>query len=67
MQPEPKDDNSDSMLALFLAARSESISDELLRPLIDEHADPIIKKILRRKLRVSLNGAALSKIRMPWR
>ncbi len=56
MQPEPKDDGPDSVLALFLTAKSELISDELLRALIDEHADPIIKKILRSKLRVSLNG-----------
>ena len=56
MQHEPKDDSSDSMLAPFMTAKSESISDELLRALIDEHADPIIKKILRSKLRVSLNG-----------
>lgn len=56
MQHDPKDDNSDSLLAPFLNAKSESISDELLRAIIDEHADPIIKKILRSKLRVSLNG-----------
>jgi hypothetical protein len=56
MQHDPKDDSSDSMLAPFLTAKSESISDELLRAIIDEHADPIIKKILRSKLRVSLNG-----------
>ncbi len=56
MQHDPKDDSSDSMLAPFLTAKSESISDELLRTLIDEHVDPIIKKILRSKLRVSLNG-----------
>src|SRR4026207_2387577 len=56
MQHDPKDDSSDSMLAPFLSAKSESISDELLRAIIDEHADPIIRKILRSKLRVSLNG-----------
>jgi len=56
MQQDPKDDSSDSMLVPFLTAKSESISDELLRAIIDEHADPIIKKILRSKLRVSLNG-----------
>lgn len=56
MQHDPKDDSSDPMLAPFLNAKSESISDELLRAIIDEHADPIIKKILRSKLRVSLNG-----------
>ena len=56
MQHDPKYDGSDSMLAPFLTAKSESISDELLRAIIDEHADPIIKKIVRSKLRVSLNG-----------
>jgi hypothetical protein len=56
MQQDPKDDSSDSMLVTFLAAKSESISDDLLRAIIDEHADPIIRKILRGKLRVSLNG-----------
>jgi hypothetical protein len=56
MQHEPKDVSSDSLLAPFLTAKSESISDELLRAIIDEHADPIIRKILRSKLRVSLNG-----------
>ena len=55
MQHDPKDDNSDSMLGPFLAAKSESISDDLLRALIEEHAEPIIKRILRSKLRVSLN------------
>jgi len=56
MKHDPNEDSSDSMLAPFLTAKSESISDELLRAIIDEHADPIIKKILRSKLRVSLNG-----------
>jgi len=51
-----KQDRSDDMLASFLAAKSEAISDDFLRTLIDEHAEPIIKKILRSKLRVSLNG-----------
>ncbi len=43
------------MLAPFLAAKSEAVSDDLLRAIIDEHAEPIIKKILRSKLRVPLN------------
>src|SRR5437762_14268953 len=55
MQHETKDESSDSMLGSFLAAASESTSDDLLRAIIDEHAEPIIKKILRNKLRVSLN------------
>src|SRR6185295_17011014 len=55
MQRETKDERTDSILGPFLAATSESNSDELLRAIIDEHAEPIIKKILRSKLRVSLN------------
>src|SRR6185295_4127577 len=55
MQHETKDGGSDSMLGPFLAATSESTSDDLLRAIIDEHAEPIIKRILRSKLRVSLN------------
>src|SRR5438874_3535365 len=55
MQHETKDESSDSILGPFLAATSESTSDDLLRAIIDEHAEPIIKKILRSKLRVSLN------------
>ena len=55
MQHETKDERSDSILGPFLAATSESTSDDLLRAIIDEHAEPIIKKILRSKLRVSLN------------
>src|SRR3984893_6977804 len=55
MQHETKDESTDSMLGPFLSAKSESISDDLLRAIIDEHAEPIIKKILRSKLRVSLN------------
>src|SRR6185503_3772340 len=56
MKHDPNEDSSDSMLAPFLTAKSESISDELLRAIIDQHTDPIINKILRSKLRVSLNG-----------
>lgn len=56
MQHEPNENSSDSILRPFLTAKLESISDELLRAVIDEHAEPIIKKILRSKLRVSLNG-----------
>jgi hypothetical protein len=56
MQHPLKDDSSDSMLGPFLTAKSDTISDELLRAIIEEHADPIIRKILKSKLRVSLNG-----------
>lgn len=55
MQHETKAERSDSILAPFLAAKSEAISDDLLHAIIDEHAEPIIKKILRSKLRVPLN------------
>jgi hypothetical protein len=55
MQHDPKDESSDSILGPFLAAKSEAISDDLLCAIIDEHAEPIIRKILRSKLRVSLN------------
>jgi len=55
MEQEIKEDSPDSMLVPFLAAKSESISDDLLRAIIDEHAEPIIKRILRSKLRVPLN------------
>src|SRR6185369_14741841 len=61
MQHETKDERSDSMLGPFLAATSESTSDDLLRSIIDEHAEPIIQKILRSKLRVSLNGRGTQK------
>jgi hypothetical protein len=55
MQRETKEESSDSVLGPFLSATSESTSDDLLRAIIDEHAEPIIKKILRSKLRVSLD------------
>jgi hypothetical protein len=56
MEHEIKQHSSDEILAPFLDAKSESIADELLCAIIDEHADPIITKIIRSKLRVSLNG-----------
>src|SRR5437016_13707334 len=55
MEQEIKQSSSDDILAAFLNAKSDSISDELLCRIIDEHADPIITKILKSKLRVSLN------------
>ena len=55
MEQEIKQSSSDDMLAAFLDAKSQSISNELLCAIIDEHADPIITKILKSKLRVSLN------------
>jgi len=55
MEQEIKQSSSDDILAAFLDAKSQSISKELLCAIIDEHADPIITKILKSKLRVSLN------------
>jgi hypothetical protein len=55
MEQEIKQSSSDDMLTAFLDAKSQSISNELLCAIIDEHADPIITKILKSKLRVSLN------------
>src|SRR2546429_1997538 len=55
MEHKIKQYRSDDLLAPFLDAKSQSISDELLSAIINEHADPIITKILKRKLRVSLN------------
>ena len=48
---------SDALLGPFLQARDHSTAEGLLTQLIQEHADPIIAKILRSKLRVSLNGS----------
>jgi hypothetical protein len=41
----------------FLQAPDQSTAERLLTQLIQEHADPIIARILKSKLRVSLNGA----------
>lgn len=48
---------SDVLLLPFLQATDHSVAEELLTKLIQEHADPIITKTLRSKLRVSLNGS----------
>jgi hypothetical protein len=55
MEQEIKQSSSDDILAAFLDAKSQSISNELLWAIVDEHANPIITKILKSKLRVSLN------------
>jgi hypothetical protein len=49
-----KEESSDALLGPFLDAKSASTADELLCVLIDEYVDPIIKRILKSKLRVSL-------------
>lgn len=48
---------SDVLLLPFLQASDQSLAERLLAELIREHADPIIAKILKTKLRVSLNGS----------
>src|SRR5712691_2146638 len=48
---------SDALLLPFLQARDHQVAESLLTRLIQEHADPIIAKILKSKLRVSLNGS----------
>jgi hypothetical protein len=48
---------NDVLLLPFLQATDPSISEHLLAELIQRHADPIIAKILKNKLRVSLNGS----------
>src|SRR6267378_3027427 len=47
----------DALLRPFVEARDQSIGEVLLTQLIQEHADPIIAKILKSKLRVSLSGS----------
>jgi DNA-directed RNA polymerase specialized sigma24 family protein len=47
----------DALLLPLLQTRDSSTTDVLLVQLIQEHADPIIEKIVRRKLGVSLNRA----------
>jgi hypothetical protein len=49
--------NIDEILLPFLQARSELESESLLGRLVYEYADPIIKGILKRKLRVSVTPA----------
>lgn len=50
-------EGSDILILPFLQARDHSTAENLLTCLIQEHADPIIAKILKSKLRVSLNGS----------
>lgn len=50
-------EGSDALLLPFLQAHDPSIADGLLSDLIQKHADPIIAKILKNKLRVSLIGS----------
>jgi DNA-directed RNA polymerase specialized sigma24 family protein len=47
----------DALLLPLLQTRDPSTTEALLAQLIQEHADPIIEKIVRRKLGVSLNSA----------
>ena len=50
-------EGSDPLLLPFLQARDDSTAESLLAELISDHADPIIARILKNKLRVSLNGS----------
>src|SRR6185436_6217489 len=50
-------DGSDGLLLPFLQAHDSAVAEKLLSDLIQNHADPIITKILKSKLRVSLNGS----------
>jgi len=50
-------EGSDALLLPFLQAHDPSLAEDLLSDLIQNHADPIIAKILKSKLRVSLNGS----------
>lgn len=50
-------ERSDPLLWPFLQARDHAAAESLLAQLIQEHADPIIAKVLKHKLRVSLNGS----------
>lgn len=49
-------EGSDSLLLPFLQAHDPSLADGLLTELIQEHADPIIAKILKSKLRVLIDS-----------
>lgn len=48
---------SDPLLLPFLQAHQPAVAESLLTDLIQKHADPIIAKILKSKLRVSLEGS----------
>jgi len=48
---------NDPLLMPFLEAAEETAAEDLLTRLISEHADPIILRVLRMKLHVSLRGA----------
>jgi hypothetical protein len=50
-------EGNDSLLLPFLQTRDQPTAERLLTQLIQEHADPIIARILKYKLRVPLNGS----------
>jgi hypothetical protein len=50
-------EGGDPLLLPFLQAHDPSVAESLLTDLIQEHADPIIARILKSKLRVSLDGS----------
>src|SRR6267142_2577948 len=57
MNQELTAEGSDPLLLPFLQAHQPSVAESLLSDLIQKHADPIIAKILKSKLRVSLDGS----------
>jgi hypothetical protein len=54
MNPQVRED-FDVLLLPFLSAQQDSSAEELLAELIREHADPVINRIIKTKLRVSLH------------
>lgn len=50
-------ENCDALLLPFLQAHDPSVGENLLSNLITEHADPVISKIIKSKMRVSLDEA----------
>lgn len=47
----------DALLIPFLSVEDEAVSEKLLARLIHEHAEPVINKIIRNKLRVTMRAA----------
>ena len=48
---------NDPVLLPFLNAKGERETEQLLGSLITEHAEPVITRVLRKKLRVSMRPA----------
>jgi hypothetical protein len=50
-------ERSDALLVPFIEALDRSLAESLLTKLIQEHAGPVIARILKSKLRVSLSNS----------